>query len=347
MQYENIYFIYAFALIPIMLLVYWLTARWKKKALKNYGDLEVIKNLFPDLSRSKQNWKFILFLIAFTFLIIGLINPQVGTKLEEVKRKGADIMICLDVSNSMLAEDLQPNRLEKSKQAIAKLLEKLEGDRIGIIVFGGEAYVQLPITTDYAAAKLFLESINTDMIPTQGTDIGKAIDLAVESFGKDEGKNKAIVIITDGENHEEDAVRAAETAAEKGITIHTIGMGSESGSPIPVYKGRVQDGFRKDKDGNTIVTKLNEETLQEIAGAGNGIYVRATNSDAGLNNVLGALDKLEKKQFDSKMYSDYEDRFQWFIAAALLLLLTDTLLSERKSKLYQRLNLFGENKNGN
>lgn len=347
MQFENIYFIYAFAIIPVLLIIYWATRRWKKAALKNYGELAVIKQLFPDLSKTKQAWKFILFNVAFALLIIGMINPQIGTKLEEVKRKGADIMICLDVSNSMKAEDLSPNRLEKSKQAIAKLLDKLEGDRIGIIVFGGEAYVQLPITTDYAAAKLFLESISTDMIPTQGTDIGKAIDLAVESFGKDEGKNKAIVIITDGENHEEDAVKAAETAAGKGISIHTIGMGSENGAPIPLYKGNVQDGYRKDKDGNTIITKLNDQTLKEIAGAGNGIYVRATNSDAGLNNVLTELDKLEKKQFESKMYSDYEDRFQWFIAAALLFLLTETLLTERKSRLYKRLDLFGENKNEN
>jgi Ca-activated chloride channel family protein len=347
MQFENIYFIYAFAIIPVILIIRWLTGRWKRNALKRYGEPAVIKTLFPDLSKTKQTWKFIFFLTAFIFLIAGLVNPQIGTKLEEVKRKGADIMICLDVSNSMKAEDLSPNRLERSKLAIAKLLDKLEGDRIGIIVFGGEAYVQLPITTDYAAAKLFLEGISTDMIPTQGTDIGRAIDLALESFGKDEGKNKAVVIITDGENHDQDALNAAESAASKGISIHTIGMGSENGSPIPVYKGNVQDGFRKDKEGNTVITKLNEPVLQEIAAAGNGIYVRASNSDAGLNNVLNALDKLEKKQFESKMYSDYEDRFQWFIAAALLFLLADSLLSERKSRLYERLDLFGEKKNEN
>lgn len=344
MQFENIYFVYAFALIPVILFIYWMTYRWKKKALKVYGEAAVIKHLYPDLSRAKQIWKFIFFNIAFFLIIIGLINPQIGTKLEEVKRKGADIMICLDVSNSMRAEDLAPNRLEKSKMALSKLIDKLEGDRIGIIVFGGEAYVQLPITTDYAAAKLFLESINTEMIPTQGTDIGRAIDLSLESFGKDEGKNKAIVIITDGENHDQDALRSAESAAEKGISIHTIGMGSENGAPIPVYKGNQQDGFRKDKEGNTVISKLNEQVLKEIAAAGSGIYVRATNSDVGFNSILNALDKLEKKQFDSKMYSDYEDRFQWFIAAALLFLLGETLLTDRKSKLYQRLDLFGEKK---
>jgi len=342
-QLENKFYLYALGIIPLFIIIYMMVNIWRKKALKNYGDISVIQQLFPDVSKSKRFWKFILFTVAFAFLIIGIVNPQVGTKLEEVKRKGADLMICLDVSNSMKAEDLQPNRLEKAKQAISKLLDKLEGDRIGIIVFAGQAYVQLPITTDYSAGKLFLESINTDLIPTQGTDIGSAIDLAIESFGKDEGKNKAIVIITDGEDNEAGAVKSAEASAEKGIAIHTIGMGSAEGTPIPLYRGNVREGFRKDKEGNTVVTKLNEQTLQEIASAGNGIYVRASNSDAGLNNVLDAINKLEKKQFDSKMYSDYEDRFQWFISATLLLLLIEIFLSERKSKLYQRLNLFGNN----
>jgi len=343
-QLENKIYLYALALIPLFIIIYWIMTRWRKKALLSFGELAVIQQLYPDVSKSKRIWKFILYLFAFTFLIIGIVNPQVGTRLEEVKRKGADLMICLDVSNSMKAEDLAPNRLEKAKQSISKLIDKLDGDRLGVIVFGGEAYVQLPITTDYSAAKMFLESINTDMIPTQGTAIGKAIDMAMESFGKDEGKNKAIVIITDGENHEDDAIKAAEDAAEKGITIHTIGMGSAEGAPIPLYKVNVREGFRKDKEGNTIVTKLDEKMLQEISAAGNGIYVRASNSDAGLNNVLEALDKLEKKQFDSKMYSDYEDRFQWFIAVAFLLLLIETFLTERKSKIYQRLNLFGNEK---
>lgn len=344
MQFEHTYFLYAFALIPVFILVFVIVNSWKTKTMKRYGELALVQKLIPDVSKTKRNWKFILFNLAFISLIIAIINPQVGTKLEEVKRKGADLMICLDVSNSMKAEDLQPNRLEKAKQAISKLLDKLEGDRIGIIVFGGEAYVQLPITTDYAAAKLFLESINTDMIPTQGTAIGAAIDLSIESFGKDEGKNKAIVIITDGENHEDDAVQAAERASEKGISVHTIGMGSVEGAPIPVYKGNVREGFRKDKEGNTVITKLDEKNLLDIASAGNGVTVRASNSDAGLNKVLDEINKLEKKQFDSKMYSDYEDRFQGFIALALLFLIIETFLTERKSKLYKKWNLFGEKK---
>ena len=341
-QLENKLFLYMLALVPVLIVLYWLNNRWRKKALKGYGDVAIIQQLIPDVSKAKRIWKFIVFVFAFVLLTVGIVNPQVGTKLEEVKRKGADLMICLDVSNSMKAEDLQPNRLEKAKRAISKLVNKLEGDRIGIIVFGGEAYVQLPITTDYSAAKLFLESINTNMIPTQGTAIGNAIDLALESFGKDEGKNKAIVIITDGENHEDDAIKAAEGAAEKGIVIHAIGMGSAEGAPIPIYRNNVREGFRKDNEGNTVITKLNEQALQEIAAAGNGIYIRASNSDAGLNSVLDEVSKLEKKEFDSKMYSDYEDRFQWFVATALVLLLIELFLSERKSKIYKRLNLFND-----
>ncbi len=343
-QFENIYFFYALGLLPVFILMYWLLNRWRKKTFATYGDLLIIEHLIPDVSKSKRNWKFFAFTLAFGLVIIGIVNPQVGTKLEEVKRKGADLMICLDVSNSMKAEDLQPNRIEKAKQEISKLINKLEGDRIGIIVFAGEAYVQLPITTDYAAAKLFLESISTDLIPTQGTAIGTAINLALESFGKDEGKNKAIVIITDGENHEDDAISAAEASAEKGIAIHTIGMGSPDGAPIPIYKNNVREGFKKDKEGNSVITKLNEQSLLEIAAAGNGIYVRASNSDAGLYKVVNEINKLEKKSFESKIYSDYEDRFQWFIAPALLFLLIEFLLTERRSKIYKRLNLFNDPK---
>ena len=343
-QLENKYYLAALALIPVFMILYWLNVKWRKNTMNLYGENAVIRKLIPAISINKRFTKFVLFIIAFGLLIIGIVNPQIGTKLENVKRKGADLMVCLDVSNSMKATDLSPNRLEKAKMALSKLIDRLNGDRIGIIIFAGEAYVQLPITSDYAASKLFLESISWDMIPTQGTNIGAAIDLSMQSFGKDEGKNKAIVIITDGEDNEADGVKAAQTAAEKGVQIYTIGMGSVDGSPIPIYVNGVREGFKKDKAGNTIVTRLNEQTLKEIALAGNGIFVRATNSDAGLNNVLSAIDKLEKKQFESKMYSDYEDRFQWFIFIAFILLLIETFITERKSKLYKRLNLF-ENEN--
>lgn len=345
MQFERIYLFYALALIPLMVVVYFVTANWRKRTMKRYGDIVLVNILLKDVSSTKRKWKFVLFVLAFALLIVALVNPQVGMKEEEIKRKGADIIVCMDVSNSMNAEDLFPNRLEKSKQALSKLIDNLKGDRIGLIVFAGQAYVQLPITTDYAAAKLFLQSINTGMVPVQGTAIGSAIDLAVESFGKDEGKNKAIVVITDGENHEDDAIQAAQNAKDKGIIVHTIGLGSENGSPIPVIRNGIKEGYKKDKEGNTVITKLNDKMLIEIADAGGGVYVKATNADVGLKNVLNAIDNLDKKEFESKRYSDYEDQFQWITAIAFFVLLLELLISERKSKWYSKLNLFESKRN--
>ena len=227
---EHIQYAYAFILIPVLIALFVVLVKWRKRAIKKIGTSHIVEQLMPDISKDKAVLKFILLLIACIFLIIGIINPQIGSKLQEVKRQGADIMIALDVSNSMKAEDISPNRLDRSKQAIAKLLDKLEGDRIGIVVFAGDAYVQLPITTDYAAAKLFLQNIDVDIVPTQGTAIGSAIRLSTQSFGKDVGKNKAIIVITDGENHEDDANTAANEAADAGITVHTIGMGSVKGT---------------------------------------------------------------------------------------------------------------------
>lgn len=341
---ENIQYLYAYLLIPVFVLLFILMKQWRKKAIRSLGDTEVVQQLMPDVSTAKPTMKFIFLLLALSLIILGVVNPQIGSKLQEVKRKGADVMIALDVSNSMKAEDLSPNRLQRAKLAISKLIDKLEGDRIGIVVFGGEAYVQLPITTDYAAAKLFLETIDTDIIPTQGTAIGAAVRLSMESFGQDVGKNKAIIVITDGENHEDDALKAVEEAADKGISVNTIGMGSPSGSPIPVYRNGTQVGFKKDREGNTVITKLNEQMLQELAGAGNGVYVRASNSETGLNVILDEVNKLEKKNYESKMYSDYDDKFYYFLAPALLLIILELLISERKSKWLERLNLF-ETKN--
>jgi len=339
---ENIHFLYGLAAIPLLVLLFIWMQLWKTRALKKFGDTEIVNQLITEASNVKPVLKIIILSVAFLFLIIGIVNPQVGSKLEEVKREGADIIIALDVSNSMKAEDIAPNRLEKAKQAIQKLIDRLQGDRIGMIVFAGQAYVQLPITTDYAAAKLFLGNIDTDIVPTQGTAIGSAIDLAIESFGSEDGKNKAIIIISDGENHEDDAVKAAQAAAEKGITVHTIGMGSPLGVPIPIYKNKVQIGYKKDKEGNTVITKLNEQALQEIASGGNGTYVHASNSDIGLNAILDEVKKLEKKQFESKLFTDYDDKFYYFIAIALLLFVSELLISERKSKWFAQLNLFNE-----
>jgi Ca-activated chloride channel family protein len=342
-KFENNIFFYAFGLLPLFIAIFiWYSYRTKKN-LKKLGEFGLIEQLVPEVSKTKKTSKFILFLFSFSFLILGLCNFQTGSKMQEVKREGSDIMVCLDVSNSMLAQDLSPNRLERAKMAIENMIDKLQGDRLGIIVFAGEAYVQLPITTDYSSAKLFLESINTKIVPTQGTNIADAINQAVESFGKDEGKNKAIVIITDGENNEEDkesAVSAAEEASKKNIVIHTIGVGSAEGVPIPNIIDGYAAGYKKDNAGNTIVTKLDAKILQDIAEKTKGVYVQASSSDIGLDAILTKIGELDKKQMESKMYSDYEDQFQIFLLAAFLFLVVETFIPERVSQLWKKLNVF-------
>jgi Ca-activated chloride channel family protein len=346
-KFENEIYFYAFAVIPFCILVYIWYVLSNRKRLKKLGDPRLVSQLVPEVSKVKKASKFILFLIAFSFLILGICNLQTGSKIQDVKREGADIMICLDVSNSMLAQDLSPNRLERAKLAIESMIDKLQGDRLGIVIFAGEAYVQLPITTDYGTAKLFLESINTKIVPVQGTNIADAINKSMESFGKDDGKNKAIVIITDGENNEEDqesAVDAAEEAEKKNIVIHTIGVGSESGVPIPNIINGVVSGYKKDASGATVVTKLDPKILQDISAATNGVYVQASSADVGLDLILNKIAELDKKQLESKMFTDYEDQFQWFLGAALLFLIIESLVSERTSKLWKKLNVFKDAK---
>lgn len=341
---HHIYLWAILIVIPLIIITFLIVLNWKKRKLKQFGNQEIIKRLMPNVSRTLPIVKFVLYTLSIVSLLIGLANLQFGTKLEEVKREGIDLMICLDVSNSMLAEDLSPNRLERSKRAIYQLIEKLHNDRLGIIVFAGQAYVQLPITTDYSSAKLFLETIGTDIIPTQGTSIGAAIDLALESFDFENGTSKSIVVITDGENHEDNAKESAIAAMDKDVTVHTIGMGSEKGGPIPVYKNGAQIDFRKDNAGNTVVTKLNESMLKEIAAAGNGSYVRASNANAGLGIIMNEIDKMEKKEFGSKSFKDYEDRFQLFLIIALVLLLIESFISNRRSNKLDGVNLFDTNK---
>lgn len=332
------------AIIPLIVVVFLFVQNWKKRKLRKFGNQDIVKRLMPNVSKTLPVVKFVLYTMAMISLLVGLANLQFGTKLEEVKREGIDLMICLDVSNSMLAEDLSPNRLERSKRAIYQLIEKLHNDRLGIIVFAGQAYVQLPITTDYGSAKLFLETIGTDIVPTQGTSIGSAINLAMESFDFENGTSKSIIVITDGENHEDDAKTAAIEASDKEVMVHTIGMGSEKGGPIPVYKNGAQVDFRKDNAGNTVVTKLNEQMLKEIATAGNGSYVRASNANAGLGIIMDEIDKMEKKEFGSKSFKDYEDRFQIFLIIALFLIVIEYFISNRRTTKLDGVNLFESKK---
>jgi len=340
LRFAHIDVLWGLVAIPVFIFMFLEITRWKKKAIKQLGDKEVVKQMMPDVSFSRPWWKFALFAFAYSLCIIGAADPQIGSKVEEVKRKGADLMICLDVSNSMLAQDLVPSRLENAKRALAQLIDNLHDDRIGLIVFAGQAYVQLPMTTDYSAAKLFLSTINTNMVPTQGTAIGAAIDLGMKSFDFKNGTGKAIIIITDAENHEDDAVAAAKNAIDRDVTVHVIGVGSVEGAPIPYYQDGKQMGFRKDQDGKEIITKLSEDMGKEIAAAGEGAYVRATNASSGLNIIMDQIGKIQRKTVDSKNFKEYEDRFQFFLGFALLLLIVEFFISNRKSQRLSNLKLF-------
>ena len=339
-RFEHIEYLYALLLIPFFSLLFILYLLWKKKAIRSFGEWQVIAQLMPLLSDKKLVLKFIILMLAYGALIIGIANPQIGSKMEKVQRKGADLVIALDVSNSMLSEDIRPDRLTRAVQGISKLIDRLEGDRIGIVVFAGKAYVQLPITTDYAAAKMFLSTISTQMVPSQGTAIGDAIELSVQSFAEDQ-RSKAIIIITDGENHEGNVIESAKVATEKGIKIFTIGMGSPDGSPIPLHDqfGR-QTGYKTDRQGQVIISKLDETTLQQLASAGNGIYVRASTGQDGLGRILEEINALEKQEIETKMFSEYEGRFQYFLAISLLLLLLELIIPERKSRWTDKIKLF-------
>jgi Ca-activated chloride channel family protein len=333
-------YLYALLIVPVLVILFWIARRARRKALERFGRKETISLLMPNVSRSRPVIKFIIWLLAISAIIVAVARPQFGSKLKTEKREGVELVIGLDVSNSMMAEDIQPNRLERSKRAISRLVDNLSDDKIGLIVFAGDAYTQLPITTDYPSAKLFLNAVSTEIVPQQGTAIGRAIELASASFSPQFAGSKAIIIITDGENHEDDAIGAAKSASENGIIVHTVGMGLPQGGPIPVYRNGQKD-YRKDKDGNVVVTKLNEEMLQKIAAAGNGIYVRANNAQVGLNTLFNEIEKMEQAEIESLVYSDYEDQFQWFIGLAIFMLLFDFLILERKNKYLKNVKLFG------
>ncbi|MDB5110102.1 MAG: hypothetical protein JWR67_1216 [Mucilaginibacter sp.] len=340
LRFAHIEFLWGLAAIPVFLLLFIMVSNWKKKAITALGDRVVIDRIMPEVSFSRPWLKFILFMLALAFMVIGMADPQLGSKMEEEKRKGADLMLLLDVSNSMLAQDMVPNRLENAKRAIAQLIDNLHNDRIGIVVFAGEAYVQLPVTTDYSAAKLFLNTINTNMVPTQGTAIGAAIDMGMKSFDFKNGTGKAMIIITDGENHEDDAVAAAKNAADKDVTVNVIGIGSVEGAPIPIYQGNKQAGFHTDSAGHTVVSKLNEDMGKEIAAAGKGAYVRATNANSGLGIVIDQIAKIQRKTYDAKTFKDFEDRFQIFLGLAFLCLVVEFFITNRKNLRLSRVKLF-------
>ncbi len=323
-------YLYALLILPLLISIYIWSRQARKRSLRKLGNPELMQQLMPATGKYKRRIKFGLLLLALALLIMALANPQIGTKLETVKREGVDIMIALDVSNSMLAEDFKPNRLENAKRQISLMLDHLENDRIGIVVFAGTSFLQLPLTTDYSAARLFLSAIDTDIVSVQGTAIGSAIRMSMQSFVQGERKYKVIVVISDGENFEDDALDAAKEAAAAGIAIHTIGMGSPQGVPIPVYQKGTQTGFKKDAEGNVVITRLDEVLLQRIADTAKGKYIRAGVRQDELNTIFIQIEGMEKKQIAAKMYTEFEDRFQIPLLAALILLLMEFFLSERK-----------------
>lgn len=334
---EFLYFLFG---IPVLILIYIIAYQIKRKAIRKFGNLSVISQLMPDVSYIRPHLKFIILTFALIILILAIAGPQFGSKLKEVKRKGIEIIIALDISNSMLAEDIQPNRLERAKQAILRLLDQLENDRIGLIVFAGDAYTQVPITSDYSGARMFLSNINTNIVTRQGTAIGKALRLAGNSFTQDAESNKAIIIISDGENHEGDAIQEAEQANEKGIKVYSIGMGSPDGSPIPLRGAYNQKEFLKDRHGNVVTSKLNTRMLSQIAMAGGGKYYHATSTNVGLNKLFSDLNKLAKVEIEAKVYSEYEEQFPALIWLTLGLIILDFIILERKNKLLKNIKIF-------
>lgn len=320
-------FLLLLLLIPLFILVYAILQVQRKRRVRKFGEEELVNALMPSYSKSKGWLRVILFSLAFFFFVIGLARPQLGAKLEERTTKGAEVMIALDLSNSMLAEDYSPNRLERAKLAISRLVDRLKEDRIGLVVFAGRSFVQLPITTDYVSAKMFLNNISTESIPVQGTAIGDAISTCIRSFSAQSEKSRVIIVITDGENHEDDPVAAAKDAADMGIKVYTIGVGSPQGRPIPMG-----GDLLKDKDGNIVVSKLDEDVLRKIAAEGNGAYIHATGDEFGLNPIINDIRRLESEELSSQVFEAYDEQYMYFFAIALALFVLEMLVGNRRAK---------------
>ena len=338
-RFAHIELLYLLAIIPLLAIVFALVMRHRRKLLERFGNIELLKELMPAYSRSRLRLKLWLYLIAFACLVIAAARPQLGSKLREEKAKGVEMMLVVDVSNSMLAEDFEPNRLERTKYAINKLFEGLQQERVGMVIFAGEPKVQLPITSDYRMAQAFTKRISTSLIAEQGTDIGKALELASLSFSSQSGKSRVIVLITDGENHEQDVTSIAQKAKQEGIRIFTIGIGTPEGAPI-----EIGGEFIKDEDGEMVVSKLGEQMLQELASTTDGAYVRASKQSIGLEEIVKSINQMEKSELSTVRYEEYNEQYQYFIAVALVLLLLDMLILTRRNPRLRKFNIFREEK---
>ncbi len=339
---EKIWF-WTLLIIPGVVLLFIILHFWKRQTQNKFANPELLKRLSPNKSLFKSVLKLFILCLVFGCLSFALVNPKIGTKLETVKREGVDIVFAVDVSKSMLAEDVAPNRLEKSKQLVTQIINNLGSDRVGIIAYAGKAFPQLPITTDYASAKMFLHNMNTNMLSSQGTAINEAIELAKTYYDDEEQTNRVLIIISDGEDHSKATASIAEEAVKEGIKIYTIGVGDIRGGPIPIKRNGVVLNYKKDKRGETVITKLNEETLKKIANEGNGIYVNGKRTDKVVEEIGDILNKMDKTEFEAKQYADFKDRFQWFLGLGILLLFIDLFLLDRKTAWLKKLNLFNEN----
>lgn len=338
-RFANIETLWWLITIPAFIVAYIVFTKRNKRQLNTFGDPELIAQLMPDASKSRPIWKFTLALLAFTLLIIAAARPQFGQQEKNTTRQGIEVMVALDISNSMLAEDVAPSRLDRAKQMLSKLIDNMVDDKVGLVVFAGEAFTQLPITCDYVSAKLFLNNISPDLIATQGTAIGTALNTAMTAFAPESPTGKAIVLITDGENHEDDAIAAAKKAQELGIQIFVIGIGKPEGAPIP--KPGTNDYF-KDRSGQVVVSRLNEEMCQQIAAAGQGIYVRCDNTNTAMRALQQELDRIATSELESTIYADYNEQYQSFLLIALLLLVIEFFIMSRKNHRLTRMNIFGE-----
>ena len=338
-------YIYLLAGLPLIWIIYALFLRWKNKTQTNFARPELLELLSPNRSNFKPTLKIIFLSLVLLFLILGLMNPKIGTQLETVKREGVDIVFAIDVSKSMLAEDIAPNRIEKSKRLVSAILNQLASDRVGIIAYAAQAVPQLPITTDYGAAKMFLQALNTDMLSSQGTALDSAIDLSGTFFDDEDQTNRAIFLISDGEDHSEDATNAASRAADLGIKIFTFGVGTEKGAPIPLKRNGVIESYKKDFEGGVVITRRNQKVLEDIANSSDGGYQDGNDTSLVLEFVSQQLKAMDKKEFEAKKFVSYKDRFQAFLFGALFFLLIDLLLFETKTKWIQKMNLFNENEN--
>ena len=343
MQLEEKIWFWALLIIPIILVLFLVLQLWKHKTQNKFANQAILKRLSPNKSLFKSVLKIVVLCLAFASLTMALVNPKIGSKLETVKREGVDIVFAVDVSKSMLAEDIAPNRIDKSKQLVTQIINNLASDRVGIIAYAGKAFPQLPITTDYGSAKMFLQNMNTDMMSSQGTAINEAIELAKTYYDDDQQTNRILVIISDGEDHSEAAARVAEEASEAGIRIFTIGVGSTKGGPIPIKRNGAILSYKKDRQGETVITKLNEETLKNIANEAQGVYINGNNTGKVVEEIRDILNKMDKTEFESKQFAAYESQFQWFLGFGLLLLFIDIFLLERKTAWLKKLNLFNEN----